>query len=84
MKPYKGLVHTTLYGYPICYQDSEWCDVKNCYYHISSFEFGNCLLRVDRGHTFQEIGSVLGVSKQRVEQLTKKLIIKCTQVLTQG
>lgn len=84
MTPYKGKVHTTLYGYPICFQDWKYCNVKQCYYHISLSEFGNCLLRVDRGHTLEEIGVVLGVRKQRVWVIMNKLIEKCTGVLTEG
>lgn len=92
--PYKGewvnkngdrvRVETTLHGYPVCFMDQEWCDVKQCFYHISLWEFGNCLLRVDRVHTYREIGVVLGVTKQSIHQAIGRLMEKCTRVLTEG
>lgn len=84
MKPYRGKVHTTLHGYPVCYQDWKWCNVRKCHYHVPLSEFGNCLLRVDRVHTLEEIGVVLGVTKQRTWVIMNKLMEKCTKVLTQG
>ena len=84
MKPYRGKVRCTINGYPVCFMDHEYCTNKLCYYHVPLFEYGNCLLRVDRPHTLSEIGRVLGVSKERVRQLVGALIVKSRTTLTQG
>jgi hypothetical protein len=52
------------------------CKRKTCRYWVSVEECGNCCLHVKREYSFREIGRVLGVSGQRVEQIQKRALRK--------
>ena len=71
-------------GHPVCCLDDELCDVERCRYHIDAFWLGNCVLRANRSHEFEEIGMALGVSKQRACQVVQSALENYKRHLTRS
>ena len=51
-----------------CYLREYMCEEKECRFHIDWMETGNCVLRVHREHTLEEIGIAEGVTRERIRQ----------------
>jgi len=76
IKYWKEGIECTKNKVPICYQDDKTCDVEMCRYFIQHTELGNCVLRNEREWTMEDIGKVMGISRQRVEQIERKALGK--------
>ena len=65
-------------GFPLCHMDDKLCDINRCRYFIPISEIGNCVLRTDEhvARTFGDLSEVLGVSRQRVDQIEKRALEK--------
>jgi hypothetical protein len=73
---YKGLVKCSSKGYPVCCQDDEYCTVAICHYYADMANLGNCMLRVDREYTLEEIGKMMNLTRERVRQIEEKAVEK--------
>jgi len=84
-------VSCTKAGFPICYLDSEICDVVECRYFVLFPPLDNCVLRIDKSDslTMEEISHALpcydkrtqrvngwGVRRQRIDQMEKAALRK--------
>jgi DNA-directed RNA polymerase specialized sigma subunit len=60
------------------YQDSrKQCDKKNCRYWINSKKDKNCcVIASNSNKTLQEIGEMYGITRMRVCQIEKKIVMK--------
>jgi len=65
-----------------CYDRPEDCKNKDCRFYVEDYPT-RCILRVIKpeGMTITEIAEVLGISKQRVEQLEKNALRKIALAL---
>ena len=65
-----------------CYERPEPCENKDCRYWEARYP-GHCVLRVYRkeGLKLVEIAEIMGISKQRAEQLEKQAIRKLAYLL---
>lgn len=60
-----------------CYCKDDICTNQECDYHIDWMETGNCVLRVDREHTLDEIGIAFGFTRERARQVIDLALKKC-------
>ena len=68
--------------YP-CMLKDELCGKKECRYWIMWLETGNCAGRADREHTLEEVGSALGITRERVRQV-EQIAMKKIKEMTGG
>lgn len=76
LKYWKEGVECTKNLVPVCCMDDRVCDVDRCRYYLESEPMGNCILRNDEAWTMEDIGKVMGISRQRVEQIQRKALKK--------
>lgn len=55
------------------------CHRLHCRYWISEEETLNCALKITRDYTQDEIGVVMGITKQRVQQIEAMALLKLQQ-----
>ena len=60
-----------------CYLRDKLCPDPTCYYFIDWMETGNCVLRVNREHTLEEIGIAFGSTRERARQVVDLALKKC-------
>ena len=65
-----------------CFLKDEFCEIKECRYSVDWVEVGNCVLRVDREHTLEEIGIAFGITRERARQVVDLALKKCWVEMT--
>lgn len=65
-----------------CFLKDKLCVVKECRYNMDWIETGNCVLRVDREHTLEEIGVAFGLTRERARQIVDITLKKCWVEMT--
>lgn len=60
----------------LCWKEDKLCNKEECPYNIPWIETGNCVLRVKREHTLDEIGIAMHFRKQRAKVLLDRALMK--------
>ncbi len=68
-----------------CHTKDELCEMEKCRNWIECIELGNCVLRVDREYTLEEIGMMVGgITRERVRQIEEKALRKIKKLIIDG
>lgn len=57
-----------------CWERDELCGKTECRHWLEDIELGNCVLRVSREYTLEEIGQRLGITRERVRQIEERAL----------